>query len=75
MTCGECYVIHNDLYIFARRKHVAMKQPQKTKSYNLIGLHKNKTADTAKPRKRSIVTRPFSSLALEVPVGSGHETI
>ena len=39
---------------------------------NLIGLPKSKTADSAQPRYRSIVTRPFSLL---VRAGSGHETI
>ena len=38
---------------------------------NLIGLPKSKSADSAQPRYRSIVTRPFSLL---VRAGSGHET-
>ena len=38
---------------------------------NLIGLPKSKTADSAQPRYRSIVTIPFSLL---VRAGSGHET-
>ena len=40
---------------------------------NLIGLPRSKTADSAQPRYRSIVTRPFSLLVI-VRAGSGHET-
>ena len=52
------------------RMHVAMKQPQKTGNCDLIGLHENKTADTAQPRKHSIVTRPFPYERM----GSGDKT-
>ena len=44
---------------------------QMSENCNLIGLPKSKTADSAQPRYRSIVTRPFSLL---VRAGSGHET-
>ena len=43
----------------------------KSKSGNLIGLRENRTAELAQPRKRSNVTRPFSS---RERVGSGYET-
>ena len=51
--------------------HVTRNVTRYVKSYNLIGLHENKTADSAQPRKRAIVTRPFSLAG----VWSGHETM